>query len=150
MTLREKIFSDLTEASKKGEVARRDALRLLFSAVKNTEIEKLKKETGLSDEEVMEVVARSIKQRRDSIEQYEAGKREDLAEKERKEIEILSAYLPEQMNDEAIEKNVQEIISEMGEVSVKDLGRIMGVAMQRLKGKADGNRVREKVLKILG
>jgi uncharacterized protein YqeY len=145
MGLKEKIISDLRDAMRSGENLKRDTLRLLDSAIKNTEIEKKKRETGLSEEEVLEVISRAVKQRNDSIKQFIDGGRPELAEKEQKELEILKTYLPEQMNEDEIRAVVKEIISAAGSVSPGDMGRIMGQAMGKMKGKADGNVVKKIV-----
>jgi uncharacterized protein len=137
MSLGEKILNDLKEALKSGDVAKRDTLRFLQSAIKNAEIEKKKKDTGLDDEEIVEVLRRSVKQRNDSIEQYEKGNRPELAEKEKKELEIIAEYLPLQMSEEDVKKTVLEIIAQMN-ATKKDFGKVMGIAMGKLKGKADG------------
>src|SRR4030042_1013360 len=141
MILKEKISADLKDAMKSGETLRRDTLRMLESMVKNTEIEKMKKEEGLNDAEVLEVISRAVKQRRDSIEQYEKGGRQDLAEKEKKEIEIISAYLPEQLGKDKIREIIKEVITATGASSKADMGKVMGQAMGKLKGQADGNLV---------
>ena len=145
MTLKEKILADLKEAMKAGEAKRRDTLRLLDSAVKNMEIEKQKRETGLSDEEVLEVIARAVKQRQDSIRQFTDGGREDLAETEKEELEILMPYLPAQLSEDEIRAVVKEVIAASGQVSAADMGKIMGQAMAKLKGQTDGNIVRKIV-----
>jgi hypothetical protein len=145
MNIKEKINSDIKDAMRSGDTVRRDTLRFLDSAIKNTEIEKKKKDDGLNDEEVLEVIARSVKQRNDSIQQYIAGGRPELAEKEKAELEILKAFLPEQMNEDEIRKVVKEIISSAGTASLSDMGKIMGQAMVKLKGKADGNIVKKIV-----
>jgi uncharacterized protein YqeY len=145
MTLKEKISSDLKEAMKAGEFVRRDTLRLLDSAIKNTEIEKKKREVGLSDEEVLEVISKAVKQRQDSIRQFEEGGRSELAQKEKEELEILKPYLPEQLPDDEIRKAVLETISQTGAQSGADIGKVMGSTMGKLKGRADGNLVRKIV-----
>ena len=145
MSLKEKITADLKDAMKSGDAKKRDTLRLLDSAIKNTEIEKKKRETGLNDEEIIEVVARSIKQRKDSVAQYEAGGRPELAENEKAEIEILSVYMPEQMSEEKIREAVKEIIAATGMTSKADMGKVMGQAMSKLKCQADGNAVKKIV-----
>ena len=150
MTLKEKIVFDLREAMKTGQTVKRDTLRMLDSAVKNVEIEKGKRETGLSDEEVLEVISRSVKQRADSIKQFEEGGRAEMAEKEKAEMEILKAYLPEQLPEEEIEKIVEETIAEMGAAGNADMGKVMGQAMAKMKGLADGNVVRKIVQEKLG
>jgi uncharacterized protein YqeY len=145
MTLKEKITADIKAAMLSGDTAKRDTLRLLDSAIKNSEIEKKKQESGLSDEEVLEVVGRSVKQRQDSIRQFTEGGRPELADKEKIELDILMPYLPQQLSEEEIRKAVKEIISAAGTVSAADMGKIMGQAMGKLKGKADGNLVRKIV-----
>ena len=145
MGLKQKIFEDLKAAMKAGETERRDVLRMLDSMVKNVEIEKMKREAGLNDEEVIEVLNRAVKQRKDAIAQYEAGGRPELAEKEMKEIEILRAYMPEQMSEDDVRKVVAEIIAQVGASSKAEIGKVMGPAMGRLKGQADGNLVKKIV-----
>lgn len=149
MTLKEKIIADLKDAMKSGETLKRDTLRMLDSMVKNTEIEKKKRETGLNDEEVLEVISKAVKQRKDSLKQFEEGGRPELAEKEKAELEILEPYLPQQISDEALDGVVKEVIAETGAQSVSDLGKVMGSVMAKVKGQADGNRVREMVKAIL-
>lgn len=141
--LKQKIIDDLKNAMKAGDTAKRDTLRMLDSMIKNTEIEKKKREEGLSDEEVQEVIARAIKQRKDSATQYVSGGREDLAQKENAEIEILSVYMPAQLSDEEARAEVLKIIVEVGAVSKSEIGKVMGKAMTVLKGKVDGNLVKK-------
>ncbi len=142
MTLKEKITADLKDAMKAGDTLRRDTLRLMDSSIKNLEIEKNKRQEGLSDEEVLEVLTRGVKQRQDSIRQFEDGGRPELAEKEKAELEIILPYLPVQLSQVEIEAIVVEVLS-TGEMT--DLGKIMGQVMARVKGRADGNLVREIV-----
>lgn len=149
MTQKEQILADLKEAMKAGDSVRRDTLRLIDSAIKNTEIEKQKRETGLSDEEVLEVIGKAVKQRQDSIRQFEEGGRADLAEKEKIELEILMPYLPAQLGREEIIALVQEVIVATGANGANDLGKVMGQAMAKMKGQADGNVVREIAKEIL-
>lgn len=144
--INEKIKEDLKGAMKAGDTEKRDVLRMIDSMIKNVEIEKGKRETGLSEEEIMEVLMRAVKQRKDSASQYLAGGRPELAEKEQKEIEIISIYLPEQMNEEELSKVVVEVMESSDE---KDMGKIMGQVMGRVKGRADGNLVRQIVQKQL-
>ncbi|MFA7209817.1 MAG: GatB/YqeY domain-containing protein [Parcubacteria group bacterium] len=145
MSLKQKIFEDLKTAMKAGETEKRDVLRMLDSMIKNTEIDKMKREEGLSDAEVMEVIARAVKQRRDAVAQYESGGRPELAEKELKEMEILMAYMPAQLDEEAVRAVVQEIIASSGVTSKAEIGKVMGPAMVKLKGQADGNLVKKIV-----
>jgi len=143
--LKQKILEDLKSAMKAGETEKRDVLRMLDSMIKNVEIEKMKRETGLTDEESMEVVSRAVKQRKDAIAQYEEGGRPELAEKEKKEMEILMTYLPAQMSEEKVREAVAQIIAESGATSKADTGKVMGQAMGKLKGQADGNLVKKIV-----
>jgi len=143
--LKQKIVEDLKLAMKAGDTIKRDTLRMLDSMVKNTEIEKMKKEEGLTDEEVQAVISKAIKQRKDSVEQYNAGGRPELAEKETKEIEILSAYMPAQMSEDQVREIVKTTISELGITSKAEMGKAMGPIMGKLKGQADGNLVRKIV-----
>ena len=149
MSLKQKMQDDLKNAMKSGDTSKRDVLRMIDSMIKNTEIEKKKREEGLSDEEVLEVLKRSLKQRKDSVEQYQKGGRQDLAEKENAEIEIISIYLPEQMKESDVELVVKKKIEEMKAQSKADMGKVMGAVMQELKGKADGDIVRKIVEKNL-
>lgn len=149
MTQKEKISTDLKTAMKAGDTLRRDTLRLIDSAIKNTEIEKQKRETGLSDEEVLEVISKAVKQRLDSIRQFEEGGRTDLAEKEKVELEILLPYLPEQLSEDEMKKIIAEVVVSTGATTVADLGKVMGQAMAKMKGKADGNAVRELAKEML-
>ncbi len=145
MSLKQTIAEDMKAAMKEGNVLKRDTLRMLDSMIKNTEIEKMKKETGLTDEEVIEVVTRAVKQRKDSISQFEAGGRPELAEKEKNEIEILSAYMPAQLGEAEVRKVVKEVILAAGAASKADMGKVMGQVMSRLKGQTDGNVVKKIV-----
>lgn len=149
MNLKEKILADLKEAMKAGEAEKRDTLRLLSSAIKNEEISKIRREGGLEDGEAIEVIARMIKQRKDSVEQYEKGGRMDLAEKEQKEIVILSAYLPEQLSAEEVKKAVLAIVSSLDEAKKNNFGAVMQEAMKQLKGKADGKMVKDIIEETL-
>lgn len=147
MLIKQKIIEDLKLAMKSGDTLKRDALRMLSAFLKNVEIEKKKREEGLNDEEIQAVILRAIKQRRDSATQYLSGGREDLAEKETREAEIFSVYLPEQLTQEEVEREVEKIISGFSEIKISDMGKIMGAVMGKLKGQADGNLVRKIVEK---
>jgi len=148
--LKQKIVSDMKDAMKAGDAIKRDSLRMLDAMIKNTEIEKMKKEEGLADAEILEVLARAVKQRKDSVAQYTAGGRPELAEKENKEIEILMQYMPEQMGDDKVREIVKEVISQTGASGKADIGKVMGAAMGKLKGQADGNDVKRIAEELLG
>ena len=146
MKLTEKIRADLTEAMKARDAARLSTLRMLAAAVKNEQIDKGHE---LTDEEVLAVIQRGVKQRQDSIEQYTKGNRPELAEKERAELQQLQGYLPAQMSDEEAEAAVQAVITELGVSSKKDAGRVMKEMMARHRGKVDGKKVQEIVGRML-
>lgn len=142
MTLLEQIQADQKTALKGGETSRLSTLRLLSSALKNEAIAKMKE---LSDEEAQAVAARQIKQIKDALSDYEAGKRDDLAAQARQEIQTLTAYLPKQLSDEELKKIVGDTIQALGGASHKDLGRVIGAVMKIISGRADGNRVRQMI-----
>ena len=121
-------------------------LRLLLSAINYYEIQKGGAGYEATDEDVLAVIQKEAKQRKDSIEEYKKAARQELADKEAKELEMLQAYLPEQMNENKIREIVQETIREMGATTVTDMGKVMGALMTKLKGKADGNLV-SKIVK---
>lgn len=120
-------------------------LRMLISAINYYEIQKGGAGYTANDEDVLSVTQQQVKQRRDSIEQYKAGNRQDLADKEQKELEILQSYLPAQMGEEEIRALVKETITQTGASSMADMGKIMGALMPKVKGKADGNLVSQIV-----
>ncbi|HHD92672.1 MAG TPA: GatB/YqeY domain-containing protein [Candidatus Portnoybacteria bacterium] len=143
--LRKKILSEIKVAMKSGDTVKRDTLRMLDSMIKNVEIEKKKRKTGLSEEEIQEVIARAIKQRKDAINQYSAGDRSDLAQKEKDEIKILSVFAPRLLSEKEIKEIVEKAIVEIGATSSAELGQVMGVVMKRVKNRADGQIVRKIV-----
>lgn len=144
--LLEQINQDLKEAMKSKEADLTSVLRMLISAIRNKEITLRKDgQAELSDEQVLEVISSEVKKRRDSIEAYISGGRQELADKENSEIKILEKYLPEQMSDEELEKVVKEVIGAGDE----NFGKVMGQVMAKVKGKADGGKVGEMVKKLL-
>lgn len=148
MSLKERIISDLTAAMKERDATRLSTLRMVKASVMNREIEK---GSDLTDEELTKAMQSLVKQRRDSIEQYEKAGRQELADKERAEIEIIESYLPQAATREAIEHAVVEAISETGATSMRDMGAVMKAAQARLAGQsADGRTVSEIVKAKLG
>lgn len=149
-SLIDKIRNDLKEAMRSKCAEEVSVLRMFTSAVKDREIALRKGEDiSLNDEQILEVLSSEVKKRKDSIEAYRSGGRNDLAEKEESEIKILDKYMPEQMGEEEIEKIVKEVVDSAGDVGMKDFGMIMGKLMPKVKGKADGNIVSGIVKKIL-
>lgn len=146
MSLLEKIEEDFRSSLKTGDKMKISVLRLLKSALKNKEIELRR---ALSEDDCLSVISAQIKQRRDSIEQYEKAGRSDLAEAERKEMEILLSYMPRQLSEEEIEGLIRETIKETGAKGLQDVGRVMKALMPKIKGMADGRIVNQKVREIL-
>lgn len=143
MSLRERMVTDLTAAMKAKDAAKLSALRMVKASVMNREIEK---GGELTDEEMTKALQSLVKQRRDSIEQYEKAGREELAEKERAEIEVIDAYLPQAATREEIEQAVTQAIGETGATSMREMGAVMKAAQARLSGhSADGKTVSEIV-----
>ncbi|MDD5118744.1 MAG: GatB/YqeY domain-containing protein [Sulfuricurvum sp.] len=146
MTLREQINDDIKTAMKEKNSALRDALRLLSSAMKQIEVDERKE---LSDDDVIKIIQKQVKQRNDAMTQYREAGREDLYEKEASEAAIFETYLPKQLSDEELENALRSLISEIGATSIKDIGRIMGAASKALGAQADGKRINECAKKIL-
>jgi uncharacterized protein YqeY len=148
MGMNEKIGADITAAMKAKDAARLSALRMLKAAVMNKGVEKNR---DLDDGEVLQVVAALVKQRKDSVEQFEKAGRADLVAKETGEIAILQAYLPPAASTEEIEAAVAAAIAETGATSAKDMGKVMKAVMPKLAGKTtDGRAVNEAVRRSLG
>lgn len=148
MTLKERITSDLTAAMKAKDAARLSTLRMVKANAMNREIEK---GGELTDEEMVKAMQSLVKQRRDSIEQFEKAGRQELADKERAEIEVIEAYLPQAASREEIEAAVTEAIAETGASSMREMGAVMKATQARLAGRnADGRTVSETVKAKLG
>lgn len=147
MALREDIQDLTKQALKAGEKTRVSTLRLLSAAIKNREVEAGHE---LDDDEVRGVAVKEAKRRREAIEAYDKGGREELAAKERDELEILQPFLPEQLSDAEIDTLIDEAVASTGATSVKEMGKVMGVVMGKAKGKADGTAIQEKVKSRLG
>jgi len=138
VTLRERIQSDITAAMRSGDALRRDTLRMAESSIYNAE---KRDRREYSDDEVAAVLAREVKTRRESVEAFRKGGREDLASKEEAEIAILAAFLPEQLSEPEIAALVDEAIAATGAAGPRDLGKVMGWLAPRTRGRADGRLV---------
>ncbi len=145
--LREQINNDMKTAMKAKETQKRDALRLLLSAFKQVEVDERKE---LSDEDISKIIQKQVKQRQDSANQFKEAGRDDLLEKEETEIAFFMVYMPKQLDDAELEDAVAAIITQVGASTMKDMGKVMGVASKQLSGKADGKRINEVVKKLLG
>ncbi len=146
MTLRERLKGEITAAIRSGSTLRRDTLRMAENAIYNAE--KRDRRT-YADDEVAAVIAREVKTRRESVEAFRAGGREDLASKEEAEIGILGEFLPAQLTDAELEALVSEALAATGAASPRDMGKAMGWLAPRIRGRADGRRVSEAVSKRL-
>jgi uncharacterized protein YqeY len=144
MSLKERITSDMTAAMKAKDAARTSTLRMVKAALMNREIER---GGALSDDESFKVLRSLVKQRRDSIEQYEKGGRPELAEKERAEIAVIEEYLPQAATREEMEQAVTAAIAEVGATSMREMGAVMKAAQARLAGRDADNRIVSEIVK---
>ncbi|MFH1947324.1 MAG: GatB/YqeY domain-containing protein [Candidatus Magasanikbacteria bacterium] len=147
MSLRGEIVKQQTEALKSRSELRLSVLRMVWSAVRNAEIDK---KSELNDEEIQQLIARQIKQLKDALKDFNSAGREDLINKTESELKILEEFVPKQMSDEILEGIVHEKIAELGATTAGDVGKVMGAVMSVAKGQADGGRVREMVMRFLG
>lgn len=141
--LLKKLQEEMKKAMKSGEKDRLSTIRMLISEIKKVQIDKKK---DLTDEEIIQLLQRYAKQRKEAIQQYKKANREDLVEKEEKELKVVEEFLPEQLSEQEIENIVQETIEEIGASSLKDMGKVMKVVMEKVKGRADGSIV-SKIVK---
>jgi len=147
MSLRETINTAVKTAMKAKDTKKRDALRLLMSAFKQIEVDERRE---LSDEDVIKIIQQQVKRRNDAATQYRDAGRDDLLQIELDEIGFYEVYLPAQMSDEELTSALKTIIEKVGASSMKDMGKVMGMASKELSGKADGKRINECVKSILG
>ena len=146
MSLRDRIQADVTAAMRSGDALRRDVLRMAQNAIYTVE-KRDRRELG--DDDVTTILTREVKTRRESVEAFRKGAREDLATKEEAEIAILTEYLPAQLDDAAIRTLVGEAVAATGASSARDLGKVMGWLAPKTRGRADGRRVSELVAQTL-
>jgi hypothetical protein len=142
MSLKEELLVDMKKAMKDEKKQKLSVIRMARAAIKNMEIEDRK---DLSDEEIVGVLAKEVKQRKESISEYEKVGKDDVVADLKKEIKILNKYLPEQLSKEELVDIVEETIAETGAEDMSDMGKVMGAIMPRVKGRADGNQVNELV-----
>jgi uncharacterized protein YqeY len=135
MALKEKLMEDLKIAMKEKNALRKSVVTLVRSAIKQIEVDQ---RVELADEEIIDIIAKQVKQRRDALEEFKKASREDLIDQTENEIEILKTYLPEQLTEEEIEVMVQQVIDEVDAKSMKDMGKVMGILSNKTKGIADG------------
>ena len=150
MTIAERIDSDLKDAMRAKDAGKLGVLRMLKSALKYAAIEKPGAEGGLGDNEAVQVIRKQVKQRQDSIESFETGGRPELAEKEKEELAILNAYLPQAMSADELSAMVRDVIAETGATSRAQMGAVMKVLQTKLAGRADGKTLSQEVQRQLG
>jgi uncharacterized protein YqeY len=147
MSLKERLKADMKEALKSKDKVKLSTIRMINSLIKNAEIEK---RGELTDDEIVQLLMKYAKQRREAIEMYEKGGRPDLVEKEKAELAVVESYLPEQLSEEELRQIVTQAIQELGATSVKDMGAVMKAVMPKVKGRADGSTVNRIVKELLG
>jgi len=148
----DRISDEMKAAMKAKDKVRLRTLRSLRSALQNKQIEQSEggERAALSESDQLAVVRKQVKQRKDSIEQYDDAGRQDLVDKEQEELEILEEYLPQPMTDEELQERLEAVINDVDASSMADMGPVMGRAMSELRGKVDGSRVQEMVKELLG
>ena len=146
MTLAERITGDLRQAVKEKDDIRRSTLRLVLASIQNAEIAKQKK---LDDADVLSILAREVKQRKESIESFKQGNRPDLATREEEELVIITGYLPTQLSRDELVEIAKKVISDVGATGIRDKGKVMSQIMPQTKGKAEGKDVSDVVTELL-
>ncbi len=148
MTLKEKITADLTVAMKTKDELKLSSLRMLKAEIMKYEVSA--KDMVETDEVIVDLIKKAIKQRKEAAEGFEKGGKKDMAEKELAEVKIYEAYMPEQMSEEQVKVVVQEVIAQLKPAGPQDFGKVMGAIMGKVKGKADGGVVNKVVKSLLG
>ena len=138
MSLSESLQADMKSAMRDGDAMRRDTLRMVIAATQHAAKDK---KAELTDEETTAIITREVKKRRESIDAYEKAGRDDLASQEQAEIDVLTPYLPEQLGEDEVRMLVEEAVASSGATSARDMGKVMGVLMPKVKGRADGKLV---------
>jgi uncharacterized protein len=147
VTLKDRIVEDMKAAMRAKDTPRLETIRMLRAAIQRKEVDE---QSNLDDDDVLGVIEKQIKQARDSIEQFKAGNRGDLAEKEQVSVDILSEYLPEPLGEAELDALIREAIAETGAGSMKDMGKVMGRIKPQVQGRADMGQVSARVKSLLG
>lgn len=142
----DRISEDMKQAMKNKDKLKLSVIRMIRSAIKYTEIEK---QTTLSDEQILDVLTREVKQRRDSLQEFEKAGRQDLVENVQAELEILKQYLPQQLSEQELRNIIQSVIEEIGAKGKSDMGKVMSAVMPKVKGRADGKLINQLVQEYL-
>lgn len=145
MSLKEQLMGDLKASMKNKDTIRKNTVTMVRAAIKQIEVDERK---DVTDEEILEIMSKQVKEKRFAIEEFKKGSREDLVELTETEIEILLEYLPKQLTEEEVEQIVAETIKEINATSMKDIGLIMKAVMPKVKGRTDGNIVNKVVKKV--
>lgn len=146
MTLNEKLMTDLKDAMKNKDSIKKSVITMIRAAIKQKEVDE---RVELTDDDILDIISKQQKQRKDALTEFEKAEREDLIEQTKQEIELLAFYLPKQLTDDELEKIVSEAIQATNAQSMKDMGKIMGKVNEVAKGRADGKRINEMVKKLL-
>jgi uncharacterized protein YqeY len=146
MSLKDKLMEDMKSSMKNKDTLRKNTITMVRASIKQREVDE---RIELTDEDIIDIIAKQVKEKRDVIQDFEKGGREDLVEQTKKEIEILLEYLPKQLTEEEVEEIVKETIKEVDAKSIKDIGLIMKSVMPKIKGKADGSMVNSIARKYL-
>ena len=145
MSLKERIFEDLKKAMKEKDEIKKRTLRMVVAAIKNMQVDKKE----LTDEDVIEILNKEAKNRKDSFEQYKKADRDDLAQGEKEELAVIESYLPEKLTEDELRKIILEVIKEQNVNSPEGLGGVMKSLMPKIKGRADGKKVSKLAREIL-
>jgi uncharacterized protein YqeY len=144
--LKQKLTDDLKQAMRDGDTVKRSVIRLALAAIKNAEIAR---QTALEDADILGIIAKEVRQRKESIEAFKQGNRPDLAAQEETEMAVLEQYLPKQMTREEVTAEARKVIDEVGAQGISDKGKVMPQLIAKLKGKADGREINEVVTELL-
>ena len=147
MTLKERLMEDMKVSMRNKETLKKSVITMIRASVKQKEVDD---RVDVNDDDVIELIAKQLKQRKDALVEFEKAERDDLIAQTKAEIEILASYLPQQLTDEELEAVVRDAVAEVNAQSVKDMGKIMGKVMAVAKGRVDGKRINEMVKKLLG
>lgn len=142
MSLKERLAADLKEAMKNKDQLRKNVITLIRSDIKQIEVDK---RVELEEQDIIEIISRQLKQRKDALDEFHKGGRQDLVEQTEQEVHYLLQYLPEQLSEEEITNIVKETISELGANSIKEMGKVMAAVIPKVKGRADGKMVNQAV-----
>ena len=146
MTLKERLMEDRKVSMRNKETLKKSVITMIRASVKQKEVDD---RVDVNDDDVIELIAKQLKQRKDALVEFEKAERDDLIAQTKAEIEILASYLPQQLTDEELEAVVRDAVAEVNAQSIKDMGKIMGKVMAVAKGRVDGKRINEMVKKVL-